>query len=158
MKIDTTPTKITAKKVEYSIFSGVKYCFVNVDPLKDWSWDGQTPITDFQDKGESVLFSAKELEAFCPSKSVHGFLLELNESRKEEIERLKKEMKKAKTFWVHSRFKSTLDFLKKHPNGIASHDPSWIMKNWTCNPKQIIKDRIEFLENNVIRFVEIHFQ
>lgn len=136
MKIDTIPAKrITAQKIEHSIFTGTKFCFVNFDSGKDHSWDGEKEIVDWKDKGVSVLFSKKELESFCPSDTVHNFLLGLRNQREQELVRLKKEVKTAKTHWQHSR--------------LSGH---------TCNPKQMIKDKIEFLENNQILFVEITFK
>jgi hypothetical protein len=154
MKIDKIPThKITAKAVEYSIFTGKKYCFANVDMLRDFSWDGEQEKIDWINKAESVLFSKKELEAFCPSRGVHEFLLELNKARKEEIKRLKREMKTAKTFWIHSKYKWIKD-----SKLVTSENREQILKNWSCNPKQMLKDRIEFLESNDIRFVEINFK
>jgi hypothetical protein len=135
MKIDTIPTKkITAKGMRYSIFTGTKYCFVNFDPIGDVSWDGEKDMVDIEKKSESVLFSKTELERFRPSDSVHNFLLDLNEGQKAELAQLKKSVKTAKTYWEHST--------------LSSH---------SCNPKQMIKDRIEFLEKNEIYFVEINF-
>jgi hypothetical protein len=135
MNIDTIPTKkITAKRLECSIFTGTKYCFVNFDAQSDISWDGEKEIVEWDDKGISILFSKKELEGFRPSDSVHNFLSDLRQQRAEEIAELKKKVKTAKTHWQHSR-----------------------CSGMTCNPKQMIKDRIEFLESNEIHFVEIDF-
>lgn len=136
MKIDTIPSKkITAQKLEHSIFTGTKFCFVNFDREADVSWDGSNDKVNFQDKGISVLFSEKELDAFLPNNTVHNFLLDLRQSRKKEIISLKQQHRKAKTYWKHST-----------------------LSNCTCNPKQIIKDKIDFLENNEIIFVEITFK
>lgn len=135
MHIDTIPShKVKAEGLQHSIFTGIKYCFVNVDTQNDWSWDGEELIIDWKNKAESVLFSKKELEAFAPSRNVYEFVRECNASRKAEIIELKKRVRTAKTHWTHSR--------------ISGH---------TCNPKQILKDRIAFLESNEIRFVEINF-
>lgn len=136
MRVDTIPThRITAEAMEHSIFTGTKYCFVNIDMNRDWTWDGDKLMVDWKGKAESVLFSEKELKAFRPDDTVHQWLQGLKKDRQAEIKRLKQLAKTAKSHWVHSR----------NPN-------------WTCNPKQQLKDRIEFLENNEVRFVEINFE
>lgn len=136
MHIDTIPTyRIKVEAMEHSIFTGTKYCFVNFNNNTDWSWDGEEEIVEWDKKGESVLFSKKELDTFRHSDTVHGFLIKLRKERKEEIETLKKKIRTAKTHWEHSR--------------ISGH---------TCNPKQMLKNRIEFLENNEICFVEVKFE
>lgn len=135
MHIDTIPTyRIKAEAMEHSIFMGTKYCFVNFNDRTDWSWDGEQEIVEWDKKGISVLFSKKELDGFRPSDTVHSYLYHLRQERKEEIATLKKQVRTAKTHWKHSR--------------ISGH---------TCNPKQMLKDRILFLEENQIYFVEIKF-
>lgn len=135
MKIDTIPThRITAEAMEHSIFTGTKFCFVNIDMVHDWSWDGTKLLIDWDKKADSVLFSEKELKAFRSSDTVHNFLLSVAESRREEIAELKKKVRTAKTHWEHSRY-----------------------PGMRCNPKQQLKDRITFLEDNEVRFVEIKF-
>ncbi len=130
MKLDITPHKTTAKAMEYSIFTGKKYCFVYVDMLNDWSWDGEKQIVQFDKKGLSVLWSEEELKGFRQSDTVHNFLLKLKAEQIVEIKKLSKKGQK-KTF--------------KDKRGIV-HDLT-----------KIRKERIDFLTNNDIRFFEVTF-
>ena len=130
MKLNTIPTRIKAQSMEHSIFTGKKYCFVYVDMHRDFSWDGEKQIVDFVDKGVSVLFSEKELKAFRESDTVHNFLLEL---KAEQINELKKLSKKGQRKTYKCKNGKIYDLAKQR------------------------KERIEFLTDNDIRFVEIQF-
>jgi len=81
----------------------------------------------------SVLWTEKELHSFRPNDTVHSFLLSQKESRQMEIDWLKTKIKAAKT----------------------SYKPD--SKLYACNPKQLLKDRKEFLENHSLVFVEVNF-
>lgn len=132
MKIDTIPTKIKAPAMKHSIFTGKKYCFVHVDMLKDYSWDGEKQIIDFKRKALSVLWSEKELKQFRPNDTVHNFLSSLKVGQAEEIKRLKKARQKR-------YYKSKLYPFE------------------TIDLGKIRKERIDFLTDNDIRFIEIEF-
>lgn len=130
MRLDITPHKTTAKAMEHSIFTGKKYCFVYIDMLKDWSWDGDKQKVYFVEKGLSVLWNDEELKGFRQSDTVHNYLLTLKAEQVEEIKKLSRKGQR-KTF--------------KDKRGIV-HDLT-----------KIRKERIDFLTNNDIRFFEINF-
>lgn len=132
MKIDKIPKKITAKSITDSIFSGTKYLFAYFDNQKDISWDGEKDMIDFYHKAVSVLFSKKELETFAPSRGVHEFLLNLREDKEKELKRLKKPRQ-----------------ARKYKDKLTGE---------TIDLKAIRDERIEFLTNNEIIFVEINFE
>lgn len=130
MKIDNIPTKVTVKAIKDTIFTGKKYCFAYVDIHQDWSWDGESQIIDFAKKSISVLWSEKELKKFKPNYTVHNFLLDLKEGKSNEIKRLRKARQKR---YYKDKRGNVIDLGK------------------------IRKERIDFLNNNDIRFFEINF-
>lgn len=136
MRIDDIPKKMKAVELEHSIFTGVKYCFCYTDGNHSTPGDpfGYTPKYDWKN-GISVLFSKEELEAFRPDDTVHNFTQKLLGEMEREIERLKKFVPRASKAYV--------------PRSTPRHEP--------VNLRQRYLDRIEFLKNNTIVFLEITF-
>lgn len=139
MRIDTIPEITESLKVEHTIFKGVRYCFCYWSNHYSSSWDGLKEHGghgvkfDLQNR-VSALFSEEELAAFRPEDTVHNFRLQLREALDAELAMLKKKVKAAKDSWRHST--------------------NYLL---TCNPKEIIEERIAFLENFTIEFVKINY-
>lgn len=132
MHIDITSHKQT---VSHPFFTGKKYCFCYND--------GSTTVGDpygYENHYDwnyapTVLWTKKELEAFRPNDTVHNFKMFMENQMKEEIAFLTRRKRRADTAYV--------------PRVGSDKTP--------INLKKRMEERIEFLKNNRIDFVEITF-
>ena len=136
MHIDDIPKRMKAVGLEHSIFTGVKYCLCYTDGNHCTPGDpfGYTPKYDWK-HALSVLWSKEELDNFRPDDTVHNFIMKLKADMLIEIERLKKLVPRASKTYVSKGFP----------------------KEAPINLKQRYLNRIKFLKNNTIVFLEITF-
>jgi hypothetical protein len=145
MHIDTISRK---QEVEHPYLTGKRYCYCYCD--------GGTTVGDpygyanhysMEHDRLSVLWTAEELAAFRPEDTVHGFRIRLDQELKDEIAHLKKKARRAPTHY-QGRLICTR---------VGQYPPKKVWEHEGINVKQMLLDRIEFLKNNRIDFVEITY-